>query len=56
MDKYQVHFDEDNRQYWIGVIVRHYDGSPAFVQQVGKYYQYKRVAERHAQRLNNSAV
>lgn len=48
MNKYQVHFDSENKQYWIGVVV-----AKTFVQQVGDYYQYKKVAERVAQRLNS---
>lgn len=54
-DTYQVHYDEDNRQYWIGFVVRYPNGSPAFIQQAGNYYQSKKVAERVAQRMNKNA-
>ena len=49
MEKYQVHYDEENQQYWIGVVV-----ASTFVQRVGNYYQYKKVAERVASRLNKA--
>lgn len=48
--KYWVHYDEDNQQYWIGVVVAN-----MFVQQVGPYYQHKKTAQRVAAHLNQSA-
>ena len=55
MDKYQVHYDEDSKRYWVGVVVRYPNGSPAFVKQVGSYYIHKLAAERKAERLNKQA-
>ena len=54
--KYQVHYDEDNKAYWIGSIVRYHNGSSAFVQQVGHDYQRKIVAERVASALNAKEI
>lgn len=50
--KYQVHYDEDNKTYWIGFVVRSAYNSPLFVQQIGNDYQYKKVAQRIADRYN----
>ena len=51
---YKVHHD-DQQGYWIGKVVKDGDGRALFVQQVGNYYQYKKVAERVANRLNGAA-
>lgn len=56
MNKYQVHFDADNRTYWIGAVVRHTDGSPAFVQQVGNGYIREANAKRKALKLNEAVI
>lgn len=52
--KYRVHYDEDNKTYWIGYVVRSADNSPLFVQQIGNDYQYKKVAQRVADRYNKN--
>lgn len=45
MQDYKIHFD--GMQYWIGKVVRDQQtGQALFVQQVGDYTPYKRVATR----------
>lgn len=45
MNDYKIHFDGFN--YWIGKVVRdQLTGQALFVQQVGDYTRYKRVAVR----------
>ena len=51
MQDYQVHYDEENKQYWVGTVVRYPSGQPAFVQMVGdKYFQTKKAAEKYINR------
>jgi hypothetical protein len=54
--KYQVHYDSYDQTYWIGFVVQVPSGSPAFVQQVGKSYQYKGNAVKQADKLNEKVA
>jgi hypothetical protein len=46
MNDYQIHYEKEERIYWIGRLVRYPSGQVAFVQQVGNNTPYKNVAER----------
>lgn len=50
MSDYKVHYDE-YQGYWVGKVARNERGQAMFIQQVGNYFQYKKVAERFLQRL-----